>query len=92
MPRKFDEEFRQEAVKLVREGGVPVLRAAEELGIGVSTLNKWVGAASGSHSSGNELLESEREELKRLRKENLQLKVERDILKKATAYFARSTL
>jgi len=90
MPRRYDEEFRSQAVKLVREGGVPAARAAAELGVGESTLGKWLAAASGN--GGETLVESEREELKRLRKENLQLRMERDILKKATAYFARTAL
>jgi len=92
MPRKFDEEYRSQAVKLVRESGVPVKRAASELGIGESTLSKWLAAANGQAGSEASLVESEREELKRLRKENLQLRMERDILKKATAYFAKGAL
>lgn len=90
MPKRYDEEFRREAVKLVREGGVPVARAATDLGIGESTLAKWI-AASGSNGANAELVESERDELKRLRKENIQLRLERDILKKATAFFAKNT-
>ena len=92
MPRKFDEEYRIQAVKLVRESGIPVKRAACELGIGESTLNKWLSAANGQHVSEAALVEGEREELKRLRKENMQLRMERDILKKATAYFAKGAL
>lgn len=88
MPRRFDEEFRREAIKLVREGGVPVARAAADLGIGESTLSKWLAATSGSAETP--MTESEREELKRLRKEVSQLRLERDILKKATAFFAKN--
>ena len=90
MGRKFDEEFRREAVKLVLEGGVPAARAAADLGVSQTTLGKWLTAARGSQEAI--LSESEREELKRLRKENMQLKMERDILKKATAYFAKNNL
>ena len=89
MGRKFDEEFRREAVKLVMEGGVPAARAARDLGVGQTTLSKWLAAARGAKDES--LPESEREELKRLRKENAQLKMERDILKKATAYFAKNS-
>lgn len=89
MPRKkYDEEFRREAVRLVREGGLSVQRAASDLGVGESTLSKWVAAVQGE--APQPLVESERQELSRLRKENMQLRMERDILKKATAYFARS--
>lgn len=90
MAKRYDEEFRREAVKLVLEGGVPASRAAKDLGVGESTLNKWLIAAKGS--SPVPISESEREELKRLRKENAQLRMERDILKKATAYFAKTTV
>ena len=90
MPRKYDEDYRRQAVNLVREGGVPVGRAAAELGVGESTLGKWLAAAG---TDGTEpLVESEREELKRLRRDNIQLRMERDILKKATAYFTKDVL
>lgn len=89
MGKKLDEEFRREAVKLVLEGGVPAARAARDLGVSQTTLGKWLTAARGTESES--LSESEREELKRLRKENVQLKMERDILKKATAYFAKNS-
>ncbi|MCI0461963.1 MAG: transposase [Gemmataceae bacterium] len=87
MGKRYDEEFRMGAIKLVREEGVPVSRAASDLGISAWTLSRWLSEAKGE---GNEsLMESEREELKRLRRENQQLRLERDILKKATAYFAK---
>lgn len=89
MPRKYDDEFRREAVRLVVEGGVSVSRAARDLGLSETSLNKWVLAARGAAAPA--LTESEAEELKRLRKENVQLRMERDILKKATAFFARTT-
>ena len=89
MGKRYDEEFRREAVRLVLEGGVSVVRAAIDLGISETTLNKWINEARGKES--NPLSENEREELKRLRKENAQLRMERDILKKATAYFAKDT-
>ena len=90
MPRQYDEDFRREAVRLVTTGGLSISRAAADLGIGATTLTKWIAAAG--HTSPEELTESELEELKRLRKENVQLRMERDILKKATAYFAKTTL
>ena len=86
MVRKFDEEFRREAVNLVL-GGVSAVRAAADLGVSQTTLSKWVAAARGSQAET--VSETEHEELKRLRKENAQLRMERDILKKATAYFAK---
>ena len=89
MGKRYDEEFRREAVRLVLEGGVSAGRAATDLGISETTLNKWINEARGKGS--NPLSENEREELKRLRKENAQLRMERDILKKATAHFAKDT-
>jgi transposase len=87
MRRKFSEEFKSEAIKLVLEGGVPISRAASDLGIGESTLSRWL---NGKRAETPEPLAlSEREELKQLRKENATLRMERDILKKATAYFAK---
>ena len=88
MVRKFDEEFRREAVSLVL-GGVSAARAAADLGVSQTTLSKWVAAARASQEEP--VSETEHEELKRLRKENVQLRMERDILKKATAYFAKNS-
>ena len=91
MGKKFSEEYRQEAIKLVIEGGVPASRAASDLGIGESTLTKWLSAYRATNPE-QPLTLSEREELRQLRKEVLQLRMERDILKKATAYFAKNNL
>ena len=89
MGKRYEEEFRREAVRLVIEGGVSVVRAAIDLGISETTLSKWIKEVRGKEPVP--LAENEREELKRLRKENAQLRMERDILKKATAYFAKDT-
>lgn len=91
MTRRFTEEFRTEAVRLVNEHGLSVARAAKDLGIGQSTLSKWL-AAAGQVPGAESLSESEKEELKRLRKENHTLRMERDLLKKATAFFSRNTI
>lgn len=80
-------EFRKEAVRIVLTSGLTRKQIASDLGVGVSTLNKWVqkhqheDLLSGPHKD----VEKENE---RLRKENRILKEERDILKKATAFFA----
>lgn len=89
--RKFSEEFKKEAVRLVLEQGVPASQACLDLGIGRSTLEKWVSVHRQSQQP-EVVSESERTELKRLRKEVVVLKMERDILKKATAYFSKSFL
>jgi len=72
---------------MVQETEVPVATIAQQLGIGKGTLCRWVAATRPQPLEP--LTEDERSELRRLRRENLQLQMERDILKKATAFFAR---
>jgi len=85
--RRFSPEFRAEAVRLVQSSDASLSTIAQQLGIGKGTLCRWVEAAR--PVSRDPVTEDERSELARLRRENLQLKMERDILKKATAFFAR---
>ena len=85
--RTFSGEFRAEAVRMVQETEVPLAAIARQWGIGKGTLHRWVDAAR--PQPREPLTEDERGELARLRRENLQLRMERDILKKATASFAR---
>ncbi|MCC6932126.1 MAG: transposase [Deltaproteobacteria bacterium] len=92
MPRKFTKEYKDEAVKLVTEGGLTKQQVAEDLGIGLSTIDKWVQERKESKSESETLTESEKEELKRLRKENSQLRTERDFLKKTANYFAKTVV
>lgn len=87
MSRKYTTEYKQEAVKLVKEGGLSLSSAARDLGLAASTLCKWVKEAG--EPSRDSLTINEKEELRVLRKEVKQLRMERDILKKATAYFAK---
>lgn len=91
MKRKFSTEFKAEAVQLVLVQGVPVAQAARDLGVGLSTLDKWVAKHREGHHA-EAVTESEHEELKRLRRENSVLRMERDILKKATAFFSKTSL
>ena len=74
------------------EGGAPLSQAARDLGLGQSTLEKWVAAWRSKNPQEAPLTVSEREELRNLRKENNQLKLEREILKKAAAYFAKTLI
>jgi transposase len=90
--RKFSREFKLEAVKLVRERGVTVAQAARDLDIHYSMLRNWVrdfGADPKQAFPGLGQMKSEQLEIDRLRKEVTRLKAERDILKKAAAYFAK---
>lgn len=93
MPQnKFTEEFKIEAIKLVKEQGLSTAQVASDLGVGKSTLDKWVRYNKAPNGSAETISESEKEELKRLRKENHTLRMERDILKKATAFFSKNVI
>ena len=86
--RQYTEEFKREAVKLVTEQGYSLAEAARSLGIHENLIRQWRRKFA-QEKQGTEIMsESEREELKRLREENRRLRMERDILKKATAFFA----
>jgi transposase len=88
--RSFSEEFKEQAVRLVLEEGKPVARVARELDLTESSLSVWVKQARADRSKGKTgLTTAEREELAKLKKEVRELKLERDILKKAAAFFAK---
>jgi transposase len=92
--RRFTREFKVEAVKLVRERGVAVKQAARDLNVHENVLRKWVkGFASDPQHAfpGHGQMKPEQLELERLRREVQKLKAERDILKKAAAYFAKES-
>ena len=86
--KQYTKEFKEEAVALVLEQGYSVAEAAKSLGIGTSLLYKWKENIE-SQREGIALAEDEREELKRLRRENKELRMEKEILKKASAFFAK---
>ena len=89
--RGYTEEFKTEAVRLVRETGNPIAQIARELGISANLLYRWRGEEHTARSLGTTraALKTEAEELLRLRRENVTLRKERDFLKSAAAYFAR---
>ena len=90
--KKFSREFKLEAVNLVRERGVSFAQAARDLGVNVNMLRRWAkeSGADPQHAfPGLGQMKPELLEIDRLRKEVARLKAERDILKKAAAYFAR---
>ncbi len=89
--RSFSKDFKLEAVKLVKSGGLSVFAAARDLGIEQTSLRNWVRQYEVDHGKGpaGALTSQEQEELRRLRRENRQLRMEREILKKATAFFAK---
>lgn len=86
--RKFSKEFKAEAVALVLERGLSASQVSRDLGVGQPTISRWVKAAAEAAAPGA-LSSAEREELKRLRAETRILRMERDILKKAAAFFAK---
>ena len=90
--RKFTKEFKEEAVKLVTEEGYKITEAARSLGIHENLLGRWKNElTSDSNAYQGNVSQSMEAELKRLRKENKRLKMEREILKKAAAFFAKET-
>jgi transposase len=90
--RQFTDEFKQQAVRLVLDEEKSVSAVARELDLTASALTQWVRQARADRTKGRTgLTTAEREELARLRKENRILQEERDILKKATAFFAKQS-
>src|SRR5690242_12358920 len=89
--RAFTTEFKAGAVRLVREGGKSVPTVARELDLTETALRSWVRQAEvdAGRGAAGALTSAEREELGRLRRETRTLRMERDILKKATAFFAK---
>ena len=93
--RMFSREFKQEAVDLVKQRGVSAAQASRDLGIHATVLRRWVRASEADGPAafpGSGRLTPEHEELRSLRHEVSKLKAERDILKKAAAYFAKDQL
>jgi len=91
--RAFSDEFKAETVRLVRESGKSIGAIARELDLAETALRRWVRQAEidAGRGSAGALTTSERDELTQLRRENKRLRMERDILKKATAFFAKES-
>ena len=95
---KYSQEFKDSTVQLILNDGESVVKVGEDLDLNPKTLYHWVTIYKKAHNIPTREMnlssskESEHEELKRLRAENKILKQERDILKKAAAYFAKETL
>ncbi|MFN8194698.1 MAG: transposase [Nocardioidaceae bacterium] len=83
--RKYDEDFKQGAVALVVETGKPIAQVARDLGVNEGTLGNWCAKARAAAGTNGELSETERAELSRLRKENTELRMQRDVLKRSVA-------
>src|SRR2546421_10980043 len=89
--RRFDREFREGAVRIVRETGKPIAQVARELGINDGTLANWVGRER-RDGDGGVLIGDERAELVRLRRENAELAMERDVLKRSVALWVKDAM
>lgn len=91
--KRYTKEQKEEAVRLVLESGQSVPQVASHLGMAETTLYKWVNQAKIDSGQGppDALTTEEKKELRRLRRENRTLRMERDFLKKAAAFFARET-
>ena len=90
--RTFSREYKLEAVKLVRDRGVTIAQSSRDLGVHENVLRKWVRdweADPRDAFPGQGQMKPEQQEIERLRREVTKLKAERDILKKAAAYFAK---
>ena len=93
--RQFSREFKFEAVRLVKDRGVTVAQVARDLDVHENVLRKWIREAMADPQEafpGKGVMKPEQAEIERLRKEVAKLKMERDILKKAAAYFAKDSL
>ncbi len=96
MPRKrrvFSTEYKAEVVKLIHESGKSVGQVCRELDLTETAVRKWVAQAEvdAGHGPSGALTSDERDELRRLRRENTRLRMEREVLKKATAFFAKES-
>ena len=87
--KKYDREFREGAVQIVEETGKPIAQVARDLGINEGTLGNWVQRARAEREDRGELTESNVAELKRLREEVAELRMERDVLKRSVVLWVK---
>ncbi len=90
MRRKFDREFREGAVRIVRDTGKPVAQVARDLGINAGTLGNWVAKDRAEREGTQGLSTGDSDELKRLRAEVAELRMERDVLKRSVVLWVLS--
>ena len=90
--QEYNKEFKQRAIKMAVTSNKTIAQIARELGVNATTLYSWVSKEKDESKSSEEVTKAELlEELKRLKKELSDVKEQRDILKKATAYFAKES-
>ena len=89
--RSFTEEFKHDAVAMVLDDDIKIVDVARRLGIGEGTLGNWVRQERIDRGERAGLTTSEKTELAELRKENARLRMERDLLKRATAFWVKES-
>jgi transposase len=87
--KKYDREFREGAVRIVEETGKPIAQVARDLGVNEGTLGNWVNKAREAREGRGELGKDDYEELKRLRAEVAELRMERDVLKRSVVLWVK---
>jgi len=87
--RKYDPEFREGAVRIVRETRKPIAQVAEDLGLNPGTLGNWVKKDKIGRGEADGLSVDERAELNQLRKDNAELRMERDVLKRSVVLWVK---
>jgi transposase len=87
--KKYDREFREGAVRIVEETGKPIAQVARDLGVNEGTLGNWVARAREEAEGTRGLSKGDVEELKRLRAENAELRMERDVLKRSVVLWVK---
>ena len=92
--RSYDDEFKEGAVRIVRETGKSIASVARDLGINPGTLDNWVlkDALENGDPADRPLSETERAELERLRAENVELQMQRDVLQRSTALWVEEAM
>ena len=90
--RRFDADFRPGAVRIVRESGKPIARVARDVGINEGTVGKRVGQERAADPDSGVLGEDERAELARLRRENAERVMERDVLKRSVVLWVKEAM
>ena len=87
--KKYDPEFREGAVRIVEETNKPIAQVARDLGVNEGTLGNWVNQARAVREGRGELVKDDYKELKRLRAEVAELRMERDVLKRSVVLWVK---